>query len=383
MKYTKIGHELEKEKENWLKGENHYYLWGAAGKGTIFIQRYSTKLKIDGVIDIDVQKQGKKIEKITIIAPEKADLDNTKVIVCTEAYKEVARFLSGMGLQENVDFIDYRRFATIYDWYKEGKVYINRTDISVTNRCTLNCEGCNMLMPYYCKPLDRDLDAIKKDIDLLFQWVDTIEALDILGGEPLLYPKLVSVLEYIRDNYQDKIVNVYMYTNGMCLLSKKLLEISKQMDIIYDVSDYTVNLPRLIPRLKKFLNDLDEYEIRYNHKKMDYWLDFGFDTANHFSDNEEQKIEFFHRCYAPFRGLRDKKLFFCHIEPSAIGLGEWEEQEGDAFLLEPYCSEKKIELLEFNLGYSRRGYPSMCMRCDGCCSTKKIPVAIQRKRNGI
>ena len=72
----------------------------------------------------------------------------------------------------------------------EGKVYINRVDVSVTNRCTLNCEGCNMLMPYYCNPKDRKLEDIKKDLDVFFQWVDTVEDLNLLGGEPLLYPDL-------------------------------------------------------------------------------------------------------------------------------------------------------------------------------------------------
>ena len=53
-------------------------------------------------------------------------------------------------------------------------MYINRVDISVTNRCTLNCEGCNMLMSYYCNPQDRKLDEIKRDLDAFFEWVDTV-----------------------------------------------------------------------------------------------------------------------------------------------------------------------------------------------------------------
>lgn len=48
--------------------------------------------------------------------------------------------------------------------------------------------------------------------------------------------------------------------------------------------------------------------------------------------------------------------------------------------MEPYDANKRIELLEFNLGYSKRGYPSICMRCKGCCSETKIGVAVQRKR---
>ena len=382
MKYEHLHHELDKEFAIWINSENQYYLWGAAGKGTTFIRRYENKLSIKAVVDKDSNKQGQNLLGVKIISPEASELRGEKVIICTEAYREVSKYLENLGLRENIDYIDYKRFATIYDWYMEGKVYINRVDISVTNRCTLNCEGCNMLMSYYHNPQDRRLDEIKQDLDSFFRWVDTVEDMNLLGGEPLLYPELVEVLNYIQDNYRDKIIDIYMFTNGMCNLSEKLLEISHRMDVIYDVSDYTYGLPQLEPRLEKFQETLSRHQIRYVRKKMDFWLDFGFETADHSGESEEQKIAFFHRCGAPFRGLRDRKFYFCHLEASAIELGEWEEQEGDTFLLEPYDANKRIELLEFNLGYSKRGYPSICMRCKGCCSETKIGVAVQRKRNG-
>lgn len=149
-------------------------------------------------------------------------------------------------------------------------MYINRVDISVTNRCTLNCEGCNMLMSYYCNPQDRKLDEIKRDLDAFFEWVDTVEDMNLLGGEPLLYPELVEVLQYIQNNYRDKIVDIYMFTNGMCNLSEELLDISQKMDVIYDVSDYTYGLPQLEPRLEKFQETLSQHQISYVRKKWTF-----------------------------------------------------------------------------------------------------------------
>ena len=216
MKYNNLQHELDQEATIWSKLENQYYLWGAAGKGTTFIRRYHNKLSIKAVADRDSNKQGKKLLGVPIISPEELNMPDAKIIICTEAYQEVSKYLKELGLRENIDYIDYKRFATIYDWYVEGKVYINRVDISVTNRCTLNCEGCNMLMSYYCNPQDRKLDEIKRDLDAFFEWVDTVEDMNLLGGEPLLYPELVEVLQYIQNNYRDKIVDIYMFTNGMC-----------------------------------------------------------------------------------------------------------------------------------------------------------------------
>lgn len=95
----------------------------------------------------------------------------------------------------------------------------------------------------------------------------------------------------------------------MCNLSQELLDISQKMDVIYDVSDYTHGLPQLEPRLEKFQETLSQHQIRYVRKKMDFWLDFGFDTADHSGESEEQKIAFFHRCGAPFRGKGQEILF--------------------------------------------------------------------------
>lgn len=175
MKYEHLHHELDQEAVIWINSENQYYLWGAAGKGTTFTCRYENKISIKAAVDKDNNKQGQSLLGIKIILPKTLKLSGEKVIICTEAYREVAKYLENLGLQENIDYIDYKRFATIYDWYVEGKVYINRVDISVTNRCTLNCEGCNMLMSYYCNPQDRKLDEIKRDLDAFFEWVDIVE----------------------------------------------------------------------------------------------------------------------------------------------------------------------------------------------------------------
>lgn len=133
MKHRHIHHELDQEATIWSKLENQYYLWGAAGKGTTFIRRYHNKISIKAIVDIDSKKQGQELLEVPIISPEELNVSDGKIIICTEAYQQVSKHLKKLGLQENIDYIDYKRFATIYDWYIEGKVYINRVDISVTN----------------------------------------------------------------------------------------------------------------------------------------------------------------------------------------------------------------------------------------------------------
>ena len=381
MRYTNKGHELDKDGAVWAHEQKEYFLWGAAGKGATFIQRYRERVCIKGIIDRDTYKRGTMLQGVRIYLPDEVDFSHFKIIICTEAYNEVSKYLDERGLKENIDYIDYKKFAALFDWYVDKRVYLNRVDVSVTNRCTLRCDGCNMLMPNYCKPLDRNLDEIKNDLDALFKWVDIVENLNLLGGEPLLYTQLGEVIEYIWEKYKHRVVHIYIFTNGTCILADDLAEIAKRAGIIFDISDYTVGVPQIANRVKSFLDKLQQWELKYNLKKMDSWIDFGFETADHSQYTEEQRIAFFQSCNAPFRGLRNGKLFFCHIEANAIELGELEEWEGDAFLLDNFASDRRIELLEFDFGYSMRGYPMICMRCEGFSSKKKIDVALQRKRN--
>ena len=70
MIYKHIYHELDKEAKIWTSNNNQYYIWGGAGKGTTFIQRYSSKLNIKAVVDKDEKKQGQELLGVKIISPE-------------------------------------------------------------------------------------------------------------------------------------------------------------------------------------------------------------------------------------------------------------------------------------------------------------------------
>lgn len=100
MKYNNLQHELDQEATIWSKLENQYYLWGAAGKGTTFIRRYHNKLSIKAVADRDSNKQGKKLLGVPIISPEELNMPDAKIIICTEAYQEVSKYLKELGLRE-------------------------------------------------------------------------------------------------------------------------------------------------------------------------------------------------------------------------------------------------------------------------------------------
>lgn len=379
MRSCKKGHELEELAEIWLDDGNIFYIWGAAIAGTKFLKQYKDEICIRKVFDSDPKKQGKMLEDREIVCFDQKNMEpGSKIIVCTNFYREVKQELIRCGFRENVDFIERKKFKGIRYYYKENKVFLYRVDLSVTNKCTLRCEKCNMLMPYFHNPQHKALEAVKQDLDLLFRWVDVVELFDILGGEPLLYPDLAEVLQYIKERYQHKIEAIHMFTNGTCVLNEELLKRSKEMSIIYDLSDYTRGLPQLTERVDEFESNLQKHGIKVNRDRQEYWLDFGYPETNHENWTEEQKIAHFHNCEADFRGLHNRKLYYCHLEASAVQAGLFEESEDDFVELDKLNEENKVELVELDQGYSRKGYPGFCLRCDGCGSKKNIPVAKQK-----
>lgn len=381
MKSYKRGHELDELATIWADDKNVFYVWGAAKGGTDFIKQYKREIYIRKVFDVDSDKQGKRLDDIEIVKFEPNYMEQkTKIVVCTGFYEEVKQELLKYGYKENIDFIEKVLFRRIWDYYINNMIFLPRVDLSITNKCTLRCEKCNMLMPYFCEPQHKDLRSIKQDLDILFRWVDVVKEFNILGGEPLIYPDLVALLQYIKEHYQEKIEEVHMFTNGTCALGEELLKISEEMSIVYDLSDYTTGLPQLTERIDKFDSELQKHNIEVNRKKQDFWLDFGYPEADHKDYSEEKRIAHFHGCEAPFRGLYNKKLYYCHLEASAVQAGLFEESEDDYVDLDKLDEENKIAVLEMDLGYSEKGYPGFCLKCDGCGSKKRIPVAEQRRK---
>jgi uncharacterized Fe-S cluster-containing radical SAM superfamily protein len=90
--------------------------------------------------------------------------------------------------------------------------------IEVTDTCNITCRGCYRNQLEGHKPYDE----IKRDI------ADTIrltncDCITIAGGEPLLYPKLAEVIEFIASNKVKPIV----FSNGVNLTAEMLQDLKK------------------------------------------------------------------------------------------------------------------------------------------------------------
>ena len=83
-----------------------------------------------------------------------------------------------------------------------------RTELTITHRCTLKCKLCGAYSPYYSNPKPHwSLSQLKLYTDKYFEIVDYVEKMTISGGEPLLHPDLGKLVEYLCT--YDRIVRIY------------------------------------------------------------------------------------------------------------------------------------------------------------------------------
>ncbi len=383
MKWNKKGHQFDEFQKIW-NNQNDYYIWGAAVAGKDFYNKFENIINIKGFIDSDIKKQDTIINGCRVYSFE--DIKNLKkkdfkIIVATSAYEEIYNELILNGLIENKDFCNHKTFTSVFFMYNYKKLYMNRADISITSKCTLNCERCNMLMPYFKNPKHKSMDKIKEDIDAYFKLVDNLWVLNILGGEPFLYPNLSELIQYIGENYKNKIENIKFFSNGTCILSNEVLESCKRYNIVIEISDYSATLPYIKSKIDKFTEQLDRNNIKYTRNSTKEWFDFGYPKSNNSSLSDEEMIQFFHKCNAPYRGINDKKLYFCHLNTSAVEAGLFDDNKNDFFDLSQCNYDKKVELMEFDLGFNNKGFITFCRKCNGCSLDNKNYVEVAKQVN--
>jgi len=116
------------------------------------------------------------------------------------------------------------------------KVFLDYVELVITTKCSLRCKNCANLMNLYDRPYDVQNDLIEESIKKLFKSVDKVQLFRILGGEPLLNPKLKHYLDIIPYEKIDKVVIV---TNGTMLIKdKELIQKIKEHNVEVEISDY-------------------------------------------------------------------------------------------------------------------------------------------------
>jgi hypothetical protein len=99
--------------------------------------------------------------------------------------------------------------------HKVGK-WINYIDINVVDHCNLKCKHCANFCPLV-KEKNMDVERYEKDCErLFFLSSGKIRTIRLLGGEPLLHPRLVDIIGITHKHFP--LSRIDLVTNGLSLL---------------------------------------------------------------------------------------------------------------------------------------------------------------------
>ena len=345
-------------------------MFGCGRQGKKMYATLSKDFRVAGFVDNSPSKQGKLIDGKKILSFEEAKdlIRRYKVIVTTSQYyyQDIRKQLSSVGLVENVDYIMYQQFVTEWYYKYRDKINVLKTDISLTTLCTLNCEHCMQFLPYWkTKRGEHPMEEIRKDVELYFQCVDYLLDLDVVGGEPFLYSRLAEFIQYIGENYRNRIGYVGFITNGMIVPDDRLLELIQYYQMDVSISDYSEDI-QYRHKIEDFCEKLEKYGISYMRNRRIDWFDFGFPKDKYHYEGAAA-ISHMQCCNSIEHVLDDGKLFYCGLE--------WSAQKGGLFPIEEkaYIDLQKMadghiekkEILEMILANIPDGCLDFCKVCGG------------------
>ena len=191
--------------------------------------------------------------------------------------------------------------------------------------------------------------------------------------------RLPDVIEYIGKRYRKSIGTFSITTNGTIIPNQEILKKCREYNVIFHISNYGGTIPKLRGTYVKLIKILDEEMVNYTYgKEESEWMDYGFDYVNR-NAKKDELIEVFDKCKTPCREIRENRFYFCVMARSVAENMGFNVGKEDYLDLEALKGEQgKKEFLEFNLGYSEKGYLDMCNYCHGADSRNyPIPAAEQ------
>lgn len=370
MKWEKPGYEYDKI-GNQFKGKR-LILFDVSEESYEFCNKvYAIKPELIAAAVIDEGKSVKKICDAPTITKQEfsaMNVDEYIVVLCcshisnyrAQAHKQATNlgYIDGINLFYYDVFLYY--YLPIYLLYTSDILYFKSTCMVITTTCNLNCKCCLNYTSYNKKQRHYPLKELKNNVDLYFANIDKVDRFMISGGETLLYPHIVELLDYIHNNYSDRILNFTVVTNGTIIPSPSIMECLKRNRIRVELDDYRRTLGER-SKVEEISNFFEEKGINYELIKVPYWIDMDPVEGNKKCNLEEKA----NTCNVPFSCILSGRLFTCIFNSFAMEAGIISREEADMDSIDLQNIENRYILLEAQLGYSRRGFYTFCSKCPG------------------
>lgn len=369
-----------------------YYIFGAGLMGrellSVFMKYNCTVMFIDN--SVDKQRDGIDGTEVITLTEYLLRRDGQIIIAASKANTvTIKQQLEDNLLKHGEDFFLYDEFVDfifpIISVYGFNQSYVSLAQITLTERCTLKCKKCAHGCSYVdnASAIDMTLQQVYKSADSFFSKVDFVKEFVLIGGEPLLYRELEIVIEYIGRRYRERISLFVITTNGTIIPNKDILKACQKYNILFRISNYSYQVPRLKKTYQRLMDVLESYSISYVISEEEHeWMDYGFEYVNR-NESEDELVKVFDACKTPCREIRENRFYYCVMARSiSDNLGFHVGQDDYLDMDRLNGTDYRKELLEFTLGYSDKGYLDMCRHCNGAeAKNYPIPAAEQVIRN--
>ena len=160
-----------------------------------------------------------------------------------KARKEFKRIIPVIKKRNNYYVDRYRDFfipRKIGDSKKKVLDYIDYLEVDIVDHCNLNCNDC-MHFSQLAPKCFMKLSSFEKDIKRISELVK-LNNLVLMGGEPLLHPKINSFIKVARKYLRD--TNIQIVTNGILLnsMSEDFWNSCKDYNIQINITPYPINI---------------------------------------------------------------------------------------------------------------------------------------------
>lgn len=252
-----------------------------------------------------------------------------------------------------------------------GRFEASFMSLFVTQKCTLKCQKCSDLIPFYKNPQSFQLKSLIKDTKRYLSAVDSVHFFLICGGETFLYPDLEDLIKYLVK--QRKIRHIGITTNGTIIPADSLCRLLAKEKIIVRVSDYKCVHKKRVELIKK----LKKHGIFIDDLRGQKWYDVGeFENRNR---NQDELAQLYKECRMKrcFEINQGKVIYCARQRGGELGLMPLPKR------FEYVSLDQRNGLRNDLLNMYNIKYLSTCNYCDGIMNrSKRVVPGLQERKEG-
>jgi len=187
-----------------------------------------------------------------------------------------------------------------------GRPDLRYVEIHLADHCNLNCKGCGHFSPM-ADVRFIDLDQYSADLKRMSDLFEIIEEMRLMGGEPLLFPRINEAVALSRSFFSR--TDLRIVTNGVLLtkMGEPFWKSCNENRVTIDLTKYPISLD-----MRKIREIADDWEVPIEV----YECNAFFASLNVKGDSDPRAA--MKKCrsfsYCPY--LQDGKLYVCAVPPT-------------------------------------------------------------------